>query len=401
MPIPKKALVAGGIVLVLALPFLVKRGGGDALEVTLATAAPQAIRPSILASGTLAFRTEVNLTSEVLARVAEVLVEEGEQVRAGQVLLRLDPETYRNAIEREEATRRQAAIAIERQRAALALREKQFERFERLMAARTIDAARFDEEKNQLALARIELKSSEEALRRAEAVLAEARELLQKTEVVSPIDGTVVAVSIKVGETAVPSTQAFAGAQLMRIADTSAIEARLKVDEADVARVAVGQAVEVFPAAYADTAVPGTVRRVALSPLVENQGRAYEVIAELDPPAGLSLRSGMSARANVFLGDGSRTLAVPVEAVQSSEPEPRRIVHHLWTVVDGRARRVEVRLGEADDRWQGITSGLAEGDVVVAGPARLLRQMAEGTAVKAATPKAAADEAGDEADADA
>jgi HlyD family secretion protein len=230
MPIPKKALVAGGIVLVLALPFLVKRGGGDALEVTLATAAPQAIRPSILASGTLAYRTEVNLTSEVLARVAEVLVEEGEQVRAGQVLLRLDPETYRNAIEREEATRRQAAIAIERQRAALALREKQFERFERLMAARTIDAARFDEEKNQLALARIELKSSEEALRRAEAVLAEARELLQKTEVVSPIDGTVVAVSIKVGETAVPSTQAFAGAQLMRIADTSAIEARLKVE---------------------------------------------------------------------------------------------------------------------------------------------------------------------------
>jgi HlyD family secretion protein len=401
MPIPKKALVAGGILLVLALPFLVKRGGGDALEVTLATAAPQAIRPSILASGTLAYRTEVNLTSEVLASVAEVLVEEGEQVRAGQVLLRLDPETSRNAIEREEATRRQAVLAIERQRAALALREKQFERFERLMAARTIDAARFDEEKNQLALARIELKSSEEALRRAEAVLAEARELLQKTEVVSPIDGTVVAVSIKVGETAVPSTQAFAGAQLMRIADTSAIEARLKVDEADVARVAVGQAVEVFPAAHADTAVPGTVRRVALSPLVENQGRSYEVIAELDPPAGLSLRSGMSARANVFLGDGGETLAVPVEAVQSSEPEPRRIVHHLWTVVDGRARRVEVRLGEADDRWQGIASGLAEGDVVVAGPARLLRQMAEGTAVKAATPKAAADEAADEADADA
>lgn len=400
MPIPKKALAVGGIVLVLALPFIAKRGGGDALEVTLVTAAPQAIRPSILASGTLAFRTEVNLTSEVLAKVAEVTVEEGEQVHAGQVLLRLDPESYRNAIEREEASRRQAAIAIERQRAALALREKQFERFERLMAARTIDAARFDEEKNQLVLARIELKSSEEALRRAEAVLNDARELLQKTEVVSPIDGTVVAVSIKVGETAVPSTQAFAGAQLMRIADTSAIEARLKVDEADVARVAVGQGVEVFPAAHADTAVPGRVRRVALSPLVENQGRSYEVIVELDPPAGLSLRSGMSARANVFLGDGSETLAVPVEAVITSEPEPRKIIHQVWKVEEGRARKVEVVLGEADDRWQGIASGLAEGDVVVAGPARILRQLAEGTAVKAAKPKAAKakdDDAGDDA----
>jgi HlyD family secretion protein len=311
------------------------------------------------------------------------------------------PESYRNAIEREEASRRQTQIAIERQRVALALREKQFERFERLMAARTIDAARFDEEKNQLALARIELKSSEEALCRAEAVLNEARELLQKTEVVSPIDGTVVAVSIKVGETAVPSTQAFAGAQLMRVADTGGIEARLKVDEADVARVAAGQGVEVFPAAHADTAVPGTVRRVALSPLIENQGRSYEVIAELDPPEGLSLRSGMSARANVFLGDGSETLAVPVEAVQSSEPEPRKIVHHVWTAVDGRARRVEVKLGEADDRWQGITAGLSEGDVVVAGPARLLRQMAEGTALKAAKPKAGSREADEDDDADA
>ncbi|MFY8124190.1 MAG: efflux RND transporter periplasmic adaptor subunit, partial [Silanimonas sp.] len=230
MRIPKKALIAGGIVLLLALPFIAKRGGSDAVEVQAATAAPQAIRPTILASGTLAFRTEVKLTAEVLAQVSEVLVKDGDRVQRGQVLLRLDPETYRNAIEREEASRRQALISIERQRVTLALREKQFERYQRLAEAQTIDRARFDEEKNQLELARIELKSSEESLKRSEAILADARETLQKTEVVAPIDGTVVGVTIKAGETAVPSTQAFAGAQLMTIADTSAIEARLKVD---------------------------------------------------------------------------------------------------------------------------------------------------------------------------
>lgn len=388
MRIPKKALVAGGILLILALPFIAKGGGGDAIEVQVATAAPQAIRPSILASGTLAFRTEVNLTAEVLAQVTEVLVKEGDRVQRGQVLLRLNPETYRNAIEREEAGRRQALISIERQRLQLALREKQFARFERLMQARTIDASRFDEEKNQLELARIELESSEEALKRSEAILADARETLQKTEVVAPIDGIVVAVTIKAGETAVPSTQAFAGAQLMKLADTSAIEARLKVDEGDIAKVAAGQAVEVYPAAFPDTAVPGVVRQVALAPLLENQGRAYEVIAELAPPEGLALRSGMSARADLFLGDGRDLLAVPVEAVIASEPEPRKTAHHVWRVNDDRVAKVAVGIGDADDRWQAITSGLSAGDRVVAGPARALRQLVEGGAIE----EAAADE---------
>ena len=382
MRIPKKALIAGGILLVLALPFIANRGGSDAVEVQAATVAPQAIRPTILASGTLAFRTEVKLTSEVLAQVSEVLVKDGDRVQRGQVLLRLDPETYRNAIEREEASRRQALISIERQRVTLALREKQFERYQRLAEAQTIDRARFDEEKNQLELARIELKSSEESLKRSEAILADARETLQKTEVVAPIDGTVVGVTIKAGETAVPSTQAFAGAQLMTIADTSAIEARLKVDEGDIAKVAAGQKVDVYPAAFPDTAVPGVVRQVALAPILENQGRAYEVIAELTPPEGLAMRSGMSARADLFLGDGASTLAVPVEAVIESEPEPRKTAHHVWRIVDGKVSKVEVQVGEADDRWQAITAGLSEGDRVVSGPGRALRQLIEGGSVK-------------------
>ena len=396
MRIPKKALIAGGIALVLALPFVAKRGGGDAVEVQAATASPQAIRPTILASGTLAFRTEVKLTSEVLAQVSEVLVKDGDRVQRGQVLLRLDPETYRNAIEREEASRRQALISIERQRVTLALREKQFERYERLADAQTIDCARFDEEKNQLELARIELKSSEESLKRSEAILADARETLQKTEVVAPIDGTVVGVTIKAGETAVPSTQAFAGAQLMTIADTSAIEARLKVDEGDIAKVAVGQKVDVYPAAFPDTAVPGVVRQVALAPILENQGRAYEVIAELTPPEGLAMRSGMSARADLFLGDGASTLAVPVEAVIESEPEPRKTAHHVWRIVDGKVSKVEVQVGEADDRWQAITSGLSEGDRVVSGPGRALRQLMEGGSVKEIEAKDDEDSADDD-----
>ena len=382
MRIPKKALIAGGIVLILALPFVLGRGGADAVKVDIVTAEAKVLRTTILASGTLAYRTEVNLTSEVLAQVTEVLVKEGDVVKRGQVLLRLDPRTYRNAIEREDANRRQTLIAIERQRVNLGLREKQFARFQKLMEVRTIDQARFDEERNQLELARIELRSSEESLRRADAVLNDARELLEKTEVVAPMDGTIVSVSIKVGETAIPSTSALVGAQMMKMADTAAIEARLKVDEGDIAKVAIGQKVDVYAAGFPDQALSGTVRQVALAPIIENQGRAYEVIAELTTEDGVALRSGMSVRADLFLGDGAKVLSVPVEAVIASEPEPRKTEHHVWKVVDGRVNKIAVKVGDADDQWQHITKGLNAGEQVAASPARALRQLSEGAAVE-------------------
>lgn len=381
MKFNRKWAIAAGIVLLLALPVVIKKIRGDSgIEVEVAKVAVQPIRPSILASGLLAYREEVNLTSEVLAKVAEILVAEGDTVEKGQVLLRLDPETYRNAIEREEANRRQSLISIERQRLAVALRQKQFTRSEQLLAQRMIDQARFDEERNQLELAKVELRSSEESLRRADTVLRDARELLEKTEIKAPIDGVVVALPIKVGETAIPSTNALMGAQLMKIADTSAIQAELKVDEADIARIVVGQSVELYAAAYPDDAIPGEISQIALAPTLEvgSQGRAYKVTALLAAPGDMKLRSGMSARADIFLGDGGEVLAVPVEAVLSEEGEDKKTVRHVWKRVDGLARKQEVEVGLSDDRWEEIVSGLKAGDEIVIGPGKVLRRIREG-----------------------
>lgn len=386
MKLSRKPLVAIAIVLAFVAVFAIKKGRGvQGTEVEMAVVAEHEVRPTILASGLLAYRNEVNLTSEVLAKVDEILVKEGDTVHKDQLLLRLDPETYRNAIEREEASRRQSLISIERQRVALALREKQFKRSEQLLAARMIDQSRHDEERNQLELARIELKSSEESLRRAEAVLRDARELLSKTDIRSPIDGTVVALPIKVGETAIPSTSALNGAQMMKIADTSSIKAELKVDEADVAKIGVGQKIALYAVAYPDTAIPGVIEQIALAPTVDltSQGRAYLVTATLSAPASMQLRSGMSARADIFLSDGSKLLAVPVEAVLSELDEERKTSHHVWLVVDGKARKTAVQTGASDDRWQQIVSGVSAGQTLVVGPAKTLRRLRDNEPVKA------------------
>lgn len=402
----KKWLVLGAVLLVVIGPIAIRKMRGETgIEVKLIAAEQQEIRPTILASGTLAYRNEVNLTSELIAKVRSISVKEGDEVTQGQVVLSLDPETYLNAIEREEASRRQSVISIERQRVALALREKQFERSSKLIAARMIDQSRFDEDRNLLELARVELKSSEEALRRAEAVLKEAREQMAKTDILAPISGTVVALPIKVGETAIPSTMALAGAQLMKIADTSAILAELKVDEADIANIVIGQQAEVFAAAYPERAIKGRVEQIALAPTVEQQGRAYKVTVLLDAPPDLRLRSGMSARTDIFLSDGSKRLAVPVEAVVSESGEDEKLERHVWLSRDDRAHKARIETGISDDRWDEVTKGLVQGDKVITGPAKALRQLKEGdrltemqgdTAGKTGAPASAENERGDE-----
>ncbi|MFM7626104.1 MAG: efflux RND transporter periplasmic adaptor subunit, partial [Gammaproteobacteria bacterium] len=163
--IPRKWLAAALVALAIIVPVALKRGGsGSGTPVDISPAALQEVRPSILASGLLAFEVEVNLTAEVLARVSGIAVQEGDFVEQGQLLMRLDPETYNNVIAREEAGVRQNRISIERQRAVAALRRQQYERSQKLAASNLIDRNRLDEDRNQAVLAEADLKSSEEAL---------------------------------------------------------------------------------------------------------------------------------------------------------------------------------------------------------------------------------------------
>lgn len=405
MKFNKKWLAAALVVAVVAVPLIIKKARGTAAtEVDLAVVAAQQVQPSILASGVLAFRNEVNLTAEVTAKVRTILIKEGDTVTQGQTLLLLDPELYNNAIEREQASLRQSRIGIERQRDLVALRQKTYERSRALAEQRLIDRARLDEDRNQLDLARADLRTSEESLLRAESVLNDAREQRAKTEIRSPITGRVVSLPIKVGETAVPSTSAFAGAQLMKIADTSEIIAELKVDEADIAKIDIGQRAEVFAAAYPDTALKSTVEQIALAPTIEGQGRAYKVTVRLVAPAELKLRSGMSVRSNIFLGDGQRKPAVPVEAVVTEAEGKDAAKRYVWLSRDGKAAKVEVQTGVSDDRWETVLKGVAVGDTVIVGPTKSLRLLRDGEAViqqKAPDADKPGDDADDEAGDDA
>lgn len=406
MKIERKWLAGALIVAVVAVPLAVRGCRGDsAKQLDLAKVEERGIHPTILAPGILAYRNEVNLTSELTGRVATIGIKEGDSVEKGQLLLTLDPEIYRNAVDRAEAGVRQGRITIDQQRAALALRQKQFERARALVAQRLIDQGSFDQSQNDLKVASLALATSQEDYSRAQSALQDAREQLAKTDIRSPISGRIVSLPIKVGETAVPSTSSFVGAQLATIADTSRIQAELKVDEADIARVAVGESADVYAAAFPDTALKGSVEQIALAPTVEGQARAYKVTVALTVPEKIDLRSGMSVRAEIVLGKGGKQAAVPVEAIVGDNGDAgksgdaaKQPAQYVWKIEDGIAHKVKVETGLSDDAWQAVGKPLKVGDTVARGPSRQLQQLQEGDRVeqrKADTGKSVDDKSGD------
>ncbi len=386
----KKWIALGAVVLVLGVPIAVKFSGSTKAkhEAELTKVEKKEIRPSILASGNLVFRQEVQLSPEVMGKVSEVLVKEGDKVQQGQVLLRLDPTTLRAEVAQHEANKRSAEVSIDRAQSNLDNQTRVLERTRRLMQDKFIDASKFDEVSHSVELAKIEVRATRESLQQVTAMLSQARERLAKTEVRAPISGTATNVQIKVGETAVPSATSIAGSSLMAIADVGSMMAEVLVDEADVARVANGQSARVFPAAFNDKPLVGKVESVSMVPKVSMQGsRSYVVKLRLDENT-LALRTGMTCRVEIATGTGSPRLVLPVQAIMSSSSGNKdgskdtvKASNYVFAIVDGIARKKTVVTGLADDDNQEVVSGLSLGDVVAVGPARTLRELVDGDKV--------------------
>ena len=379
----KKLLVIFAIALaVVAVPVLRNvAGGGNSVEVQIEALAPRSIQASVLASGHLVHEEEVKLSTEVIGRVTGIYVEEGDRVTNGQLLLQIDDEIYRAAVDQNEATVRMQEIAIQRQQMWAENLKTKWDRQQELHERNLIDDDSFEVATNEWGVAEIDLRSSRESLSQAIAQLEQAEDRLSKTRVVSPIDGTVTSLDIKVGETAISSTTNIPGSGLMTIANPASIHTEVNVDEADIANVAVGQKAQVFAIAYPDQPIEGVIDSIAVSAKVAAgaQGLSFAVKIRLEKTNGIVLRPGMSCRAEIFTEIAEGLLAVPIQAILVDEDRnANRTTYRVFVHEDRKARQVEVRVGLSDDAWQAVTGGLNEGDEVIIGPDRVLRNLGSG-----------------------
>ena len=379
--------------LLVGLPLISKfTGGSDAKQVEIETAELKLIKSSILASGTLAFREQVQLRSEVIGQVTELHVEEADHVRKDDPVITLDPKTYQAQVEQAEARVRIQQIAIERQRLQIKTLTDRFERQKTMFAKNLVDEDSFEVLESELALAKVDLRSLQESLLQARAALDQSAELLSKTRIKSPIDGVVIQLDLKVGETVIAGTTNIPGSTMMVIADPSETLTEVQVDEADIAQVREGQSADIFAAAYPDTPLSGTIQSIA-SVARQTPGQAslsFLVKILLDEQDELIIRPGMSVRADIYTQSSEQTLAVPVQAVlfdenadkDSKDKEGKKEQTYVFLMQDGKAVRRDVEIGISSDSDQEIISGVKEGDTIISGPYRVLRNLNDGEAVE-------------------
>jgi HlyD family secretion protein len=393
----KKVLIFAVIAAVLAGLVLVSKltRNTDAKQVETQKVEYKLIKSSSLASGTLAYREQVQLRSEVIGQVIELHVEEADAVKKGQPVITLDPKTYQAQVEQAEARVRIQEIAIERQKLLIKTLADRFERQKTMFAKNLVDEDSYEALESELSLAKVDLRSLQESLAQARAALDQAEDLLSKTRILSPIDGVVIQIDVKVGETVIAGTTNIPGSTMMVIADPSETLTEVQVDEADIAQVREGQSADIFAAAYPDTPLPGTIQSIATvarqSP--GQAGLSFLVKILLDEQDVLVIRPGMSVRADIYTSSSEETLAVPVQAVlyeedteTGDEAEKKTEQTYVFVMEDGKAKRRDVETGISSDSDQEIKSGLKEGEIVISGPFRVLRNLADGDPVEEAEP---------------
>ncbi len=314
------------------------------------------IDETLVLTGTLKPRAQVQLVAELQARLVKVVRDEGARVQAGEVLAVLDATDYRLSNDRAKA-----ALAVAEANRSHALAER--ERAQNLLKTGGITA------KDSLA-AEVALQVAEASVAQVKAEAAIVAQQLARTEIRAPFAGRVAR------RLADPGAMLANGTPVFTFVDDSVLEFKAPVPSAHYGKAKVGAPVDVQVDALGVTGVKGRLARV--SPLVEERTRSFEVTVEV--PGRDGLVGGLFARATVVVGRVEQALVVPPSALQRDGAEPQSA--QAFVVTGGKAERRTLALGvETPDALQ-VREGLAAGDTVVLDPPVAL---ASGAPVEAAT----------------
>lgn len=342
-----------GSLLVLIIFLVVAKSAGwigksDEMEVELAKVNRVTIVEKVSASGTVQPVTEVKIAPEVSGEIIDLLVEEGDSVSRGQLLVKIRPDTWESQLQRAQASLSQqranlaqAEANLNASRAAFIRAEQEFKRQETLWKEKVISEADWQLANQNYTIAKTDVTAAEKGVEAAryiiqstEASVREAQENYRKTSVVSPMDGVVSKLIVKKGERVV-GTATMTGTEMLRIADLNVMEVRVDVNENDIVRVSIGDTALIDVDAYAatDKEFKGVVTLIANTAKDKTSADAiteFEVrilILEssyrdlVEAGNRFPFRPGMTASADIITTRKEDVMAVPLAAVVTRTPE--------------------------------------------------------------------------------
>ncbi len=430
--------IAGGIVVLILVLVAAKSAGliGKAkeTEVELAKAKRASITEKVSASGTVQPVTEVKLSPDVAGEIIDLLVEEGDSVSRGQLLVKIRPDNWESQLERMEALLNQQKANLEssksaysRAQATFTRAQQEYLRQEKLWNEKVISEAdwqlatqNYSVTKNDLDAAAQSVEAAKYNIKSTEAQVREARENVRRTSVAAPMEGIVSKLSVKKGERVVGTAQ-MAGTEMLRIADLNLMEVRVNVNENDIVRVGLGDSVLIDVDAYSATdkefkGVVTLIANTAKEKLSADAITEFEVRILILTTSYQDLvaagnkypfRPGMTASVEIITTRKDNVLTVPLASVttrspdegqdsqegdppaastsQSSGAKPAKKADKIVVFVNegGMAKMIEVKTGISDYDNIEILTGISDSTEVVTGPFLIVsKRLKDGDKIK-------------------
>ena len=385
--------IAGGVGLLLVVSVAMTRNNEKGAGVQAVEAKRERLVSKVSANGTIQAVTKADISANVMGQVTKLAVKEGDRVKKGQFLLEIDPTRARADVAGASAGAEASQADLATAAARLAQAKVDFERAQANFKAGILSKADYDQARTAMLTAQSGEAGARQRADQAKAQVRSSRVNLDYAILTAPMDGTVTAKRIEVGETAVPGIQNQAGTVLVTISDMSKVEAEMQVDEASIPNVKVGQQAVVHIDAYPNQAFDGQVTEVGGSPSVQtntNEAIKFKVKVWIKNPP-LTIKPGLSAQADIYTGEKPDALAVPIQALvmrdiplkpgQTLSPDQPREEEGVYVIENGKAKFMAVKTGLMGDLDVEVASGLKGGEQVIQGPYRALRELKDGADV--------------------
>ena len=392
----KTVLIILAVILLIIILIIGKKAGwfgeeNSAINVETQKVIPTTIIQKVSATGKIQPELEIKISSEVSGEIIELPVKEGQMVKKGNLLVRINPDIYQSVVKRSAASLETVRASLQQSSATLKEAEESYKRNKVLFDKGVISKSDWDKAVSAYEVAKASRESARFNVQSAMASVSEAQDNLKKTIIYSPTDGTISKLSVELGERVVGTMQ-MTGTEIMRVANLHNMEVEVDVNENDIVKISVGDSVNVEVDAYLKRVFKGTVTNIAntantttsadqvtnFKVKIHIEEASYKDLSESKPVGYSPFRPGMTATVDIITQTKKDAVAVPISAIivkKKSEIDPKtpkeeadKKQEAVFVLKDGKAELRAVTTGIQDNVNIEILSGVAKDEIIITGP---------------------------------
>ena len=420
------------IVAVLVVLAITKDKGSNGTKVSTEFPAKRTIVETVSANGKIQPEKDIKISPYISGEVVELYVKEGDEVKKGDLLAKIDPEIYKTnyeqieaSLQMQKANQANSKARLAQAKAQFAKADEDFKRSKKLFEQKVISQSDYDAAVSAFTVSEAEVTAAEENVKAAEfsvssseATLREARENLSRTSIYAPNDGTVSQLSVEQGERVTGASQFSSGTEIMRIANLERMIVQVEVNENDIVRVSMNDTCIIEVDAYLDHKFKGLVTEIATSANIIGVSadqvtnfevkilileESYQDLLDKSQLIRSPFRPGMSATVDIQTETATGILTVPIQAVttradtankkeeseivktddEESTTEKEDLMEVVFVYEEGKVKMYKVKTGVQDNTFIEIIEGITEDQEIITGPYRAVsKKLKDGDAVK-------------------